>query len=231
MSVSLPQRKRLPHDRPVWVDAGAIYFITVACLARGRNQLCEAEVAARLFETVSFRQNRGQWYVHLLVLMPDHIHALISFPVNMSMREIVAEWKESAARRAGIKWQRDFFDHRLRGNESLIEKANYVRQNPVRKGLVECSEDWPYVWVPGERNPCEDGGTRLSRPTGTSSEDARRDVLAVGPDCQSGRENGRAHRGRTDGCGETGCVALPPKVGPDCQSGRETAEALEEINP
>jgi len=36
----------------------------------------------------------------------------------------------------GIKWQRDFFEHRLRSDESWREKADYILANPVRKGLV-----------------------------------------------------------------------------------------------
>jgi hypothetical protein len=41
-------------------------------------------------------------------------------------------------------WQRDFFDHRLRDDESFEEKAAYILNNPVRAGLVNRFEDWPY---------------------------------------------------------------------------------------
>jgi hypothetical protein len=41
-------------------------------------------------------------------------------------------------------WQPGFFDHLLRGSESYHEKWRYVRENPVRAGLVSCAEDWPY---------------------------------------------------------------------------------------
>ena len=148
MDNALPQRKHLPHDRPAWVRDDVIYFITVCCEPRGQNHLCHAVVAERLLETVAFRQERGQWYVHLLLLMPDHVHGLVSFPETVAMRAVVAEWKESVARRAGVQWQRDFFDHRLRSDEHLTEKAHYIRMNPVRKGLVTTPEDWPYIWTP-----------------------------------------------------------------------------------
>jgi putative transposase len=42
-------------------------------------------------------------------------------------------------------WQREFFDHILRSNESYAEKWNYVRENPVRAGLVQSADDWPYA--------------------------------------------------------------------------------------
>jgi hypothetical protein len=41
-------------------------------------------------------------------------------------------------------WQREFFDHLLRNNESYEEKWQYVRQNPIRHGLVTRVEDWPF---------------------------------------------------------------------------------------
>ena len=45
----------------------------------------------------------------------------------------------------GRAWQNGFFDHLLRGGESYAEKWNYVRMNPVRAGLVEQPEDWPFA--------------------------------------------------------------------------------------
>lgn len=44
----------------------------------------------------------------------------------------------------GPHWQKDFFDHVLRNQESLAEKWLYARQNPVRAGFVSDPDDWPY---------------------------------------------------------------------------------------
>jgi hypothetical protein len=60
------------------------------------------------------------------------------------MRQALSSLKEWVAKQTGVRWQRDFFDHRLRGWESGAEKAKYIRQNPVRGRLVERSEDWPF---------------------------------------------------------------------------------------
>ena len=57
-------------------------------------------------------------------------------------------WRHYLAKEQGIRWQRDFFDHRIRRDESHEEKAAYIRNNPVRGGLVKAPEDWPYVWEP-----------------------------------------------------------------------------------
>jgi hypothetical protein len=42
-------------------------------------------------------------------------------------------------------WQREFFDHVLRSTESYSEKWNYVKDNPVRAGLVSASDEWKYA--------------------------------------------------------------------------------------
>ena len=145
---SPPRRKILPHGTPPWVGNEAIFFVTICCSGRGTNQLCQAEIADALFESIEFRLVRGDWFVHLLVLMPDHLHGLISFPRDRDMRKVVANWKEIVAKKTGICWQRDFFDHRLRNDENHLAKANYIRLNPVRAGLVAEPVNWPYIWEP-----------------------------------------------------------------------------------
>ena len=95
----------------------------------------------------------------LVCLMPDHLHALISFPYERPMKQIMSDWKRFLATKLKIEWQRDFFDHRLRKEESYREKADYIRANPVRADLVTASEDWPYFWQadPQEQNAIREG--------------------------------------------------------------------------
>jgi putative transposase len=142
----LPQRRQLPHSVPSWVSDDAVFFITVCCEPRGLNQLCATDKAGALFDTVEFRQRRGDWFVHLLLLMPDHVHALMSFPKGGDMKATLTTWKEFTAKSIPVVWQRGFFDHRLRGSESHREKASYIRMNPVRRGLADSPDAWPYVW-------------------------------------------------------------------------------------
>jgi putative transposase len=143
------QRRKLQHRAPDWVADGSIYFITVNTSPPGLNQLAVPGVARQLLDTVQFRAARGEWYVHLMLFMPDHLHALMSFPRQTHMSKSIAQWKRYAATMLGIRWQRDFFDHRLRQDESYLEKAHYIRMNPVRKGLCREPADWPYVWEGG----------------------------------------------------------------------------------
>ena len=143
-----PQRQFLPHGVPPWVRDDATFFVTVCCANRNLNQLCIDPIAQVIWESIEFRQMRGDWFVHLWLLMPDHLHALISFPRDKIPTKVIANWKEIIAKKTQVTWQRDFFDHRLRSDESHEEKAHYIRQNPARKGLVTKPEDWKFVWEP-----------------------------------------------------------------------------------
>jgi len=124
--LKVPNRKRLPHYVPLWVDPGkTCYFITICCTPRGINHLAHEQIAGDLFETVKHRNTTGIWYVRLALAMPDHLHLLIWFPeIEKRVQIIVSKWKQWTAKTLKIDWQRDFFEHRLRKEESLREKAD-----------------------------------------------------------------------------------------------------------
>jgi REP element-mobilizing transposase RayT len=145
----IPTRRQLPHEVPLWLDPNKEdYFITICCRERGRNQLANPKIGAGLIETVKHRNDRQVWYAHVAVIMPDHVHLLVSFgTIEARIQIVMSKWKEWTAKSLGIHWQRDFFEHRLRREESFREKADYVLNNPVRAGLVERAEDWPYRFI------------------------------------------------------------------------------------
>jgi REP element-mobilizing transposase RayT len=149
VAVAIPPRKRLPHDIPLWIDPSKEnYFITVCCAPRGRNQLALRAVGRLLFDTVTYRNETGIWFAHLVLLMPDHAHLILSSPESgKRMQTIVSKWKEWTSKAIGIKWHRDFFEHRLRNEQSFREKADYILANPVRAHLVSVADDWPYVFI------------------------------------------------------------------------------------
>jgi REP element-mobilizing transposase RayT/mono/diheme cytochrome c family protein len=156
-----PQRKKLPHEPPRWLHPeDEIFFITICCMPRGKNALCHPDIARRIFNSVEFRNQNNNWYAHLVCLMPDHLHALISFPFEPPMKQIIADWKRFLATKVKTEWQRDFFDHRLRKDESYREKADYIRANPVRAGFVRAPEDWPYFWQADTQQQNTIGGGR-----------------------------------------------------------------------
>ena len=153
--MALPPRKHLPHEIPLWLNPHReTYFITINCQERFRNQLTLPDTAEKLFETVRHRQTKFIWWPYVFLLMPDHLHALLSFPPSdKPIRLIVTKWKEWTAKEIGIGWQRDFFEHRLRHDESRRQKANYIFENPVRKKLVARPEDWPFIYFADGQRP------------------------------------------------------------------------------
>jgi REP element-mobilizing transposase RayT len=96
--------------------------------------------------------------LYIAVVMPDHVH-MIFMPLEdkmnevFSFEEIVGAIKGASVHsvnkllgRSGQIWQDESFDHVLRHGESLESKIKYVRENPVRKGLVSRPEDYPWLW-------------------------------------------------------------------------------------
>ena len=151
--MDLPVRKMLPHTVPQWVDDGSWFFITIKCLPQEENQLCRVGTGDGVLAAMAHNHNKFLWHCRLCLLMPDHLHAVISFPRQPGMKIVVSNWKKFVAREFGVKWQRDFFDHRLREQHELQEKMSYILMNPVRKGLCERAEDWVWVYRPQDRPP------------------------------------------------------------------------------
>ena len=107
-------RKRLDHATHFGGRFGAIYFVTICCQQRGRNQLCDEGTAKILFDTARIYHERARWNMDLLLLMPDHLHALIAIDGRDSLSQMIRDYKRITAKLGRIEWQRKFFDHRLR---------------------------------------------------------------------------------------------------------------------
>ncbi len=140
-------RRSLPHDVPPNIrpdPEGEVFFITICTEPRGENQLAIPGIWDALRETIEIRESRSDIHCRLLLAMPDHLHGLFAFPGDVPMKRAITSLKGWMAKQHGIRWQRDFFDHRLRSWESAQEKATYIRQNPVRASLCAKPEDWPY---------------------------------------------------------------------------------------
>ena len=128
-----------------------VYFITSTTLKRQRI-LANDSIAAILVREFEDARARHRWAIGSYVVMPDHVHFFcMPGPQAVPLSRFMGSWKEWTAKAikrelqlAGNVWQREFFDHVLRSDESYSEKWNYVRENPVRAGLVPRPEDWKY---------------------------------------------------------------------------------------
>ncbi|HEV2805523.1 MAG TPA: transposase [Chthoniobacterales bacterium] len=146
---------------PPWVDAGAIFHIRIAldrCV--DQRSLTTPLLAKSLIESADFYDRRQRWSITVFLLMPDHIHTLLSFQRDASMSRVIGDWKHFNSHKYGILWQEGYFDHRLRDDErgdQLSTKINYIRNNPVAAALCPRPEDWPW-WI--ERSALDEARAR-----------------------------------------------------------------------
>jgi REP-associated tyrosine transposase len=143
-------RRTLPHllkdNRPIFVT-----FTT--------NRRCHLPPEARrIILECCLQEHQHSIDLHAAVIMPDHAH-LIFAPLRDSegwlfcLPEIMRLIKGRSAHRVnqllgrtGPLWQDEFFDHVLRGNESLAQKVEYVCENPVRARLARTADAYPWLW-------------------------------------------------------------------------------------
>ena len=141
-------KPRLQRLKSLFTDC-PIYYLTI-CTRDRRLILANPQIHAS-FRT--FAENATGWHVLVgrYVLMPDHAHFFAAFtPLSPSLDRWIKSWKNTLSktfRAMNIPpwhFEKDFFDHVMRSAESYEQKWLYVRENPVRAGLVKHLEDWPY---------------------------------------------------------------------------------------
>ena len=139
---------RPPRLTPIFQTYDAPLFFVTACTLY-RRPFPSLPTAFDAFNAYAIRAQSFDIAVGRYVIMPDHLHVFVCGPHNF----LLAEWMKGLKRAvsnafrlasASLRWQPGFFDHLIRNDESYGEKWNYVRENPVRAGLVATSEDWTY---------------------------------------------------------------------------------------
>jgi putative transposase len=126
-------------------DRTGTFFVTSATFDRRR--LFQVVANAELFlETLQQYRREGNYKLHAFVVMPDHIHLLLT-PQGITIERAVGLIKGGFSHRMGSKfpvWQRGFTDHRIRDRDDFETRRNYIHQNPVRAGIVELCDSYPY---------------------------------------------------------------------------------------
>lgn len=140
----------MPHERPLWLADHAAYFVTICAQPRGGNLLAKIEIAKPLIDSFIWRHEQGRWHGLLFLVMPDHGHFLIQETNDRLISKEIRDWRKYVSRVHEIPWQRDFFEHRLRSDESRSEKYDYILNNPIRAGLAEAVGERPFCWPTGE---------------------------------------------------------------------------------
>ena len=124
---------------------GGCYFLTLVLRDRSSDILVRKIVALK--SALRFTQARHEFYLNALVVLPDHLHVLITLHKDSDdFSSVVRDWKKRFGFLIGEKriWQARFWEHLIRDEEDYANHFHYIHGNPVKHGHVTKAADWPY---------------------------------------------------------------------------------------
>ena len=144
---------------------GATYFMTFCVV--DRKPVLIPDVAHGLVAEAQQMVREGIWTLRCITVMPDHVHLLIILGAYLTLAQSVTRLKVKAKPAINVKagrWQSNFYDHRLRANDSLEATMRYIWMNPYRKNLIPVTEEWPWSYCRPEDWECFKGSTDSGYP-------------------------------------------------------------------
>lgn len=137
----------MPWGLKRFQQSGQIHFITFCCYRR--RQSLASPVSKRTFETALERVRRSfRLYVYGYVVMPEHVHVLLSEPKQQMLAVAIKSLKQGVSRRLIGEddhfWQKRYYDLNVRDYDQFLEKLRYIHRNPVKAGLCARAEDWEW---------------------------------------------------------------------------------------
>ena len=126
-------------------NTGNTHFITFSC--QGRNPYLQSVESKLVFQRIAeSARKRYQFHVFAYVIMPEHVHLLVSEPHLKPLSIALAVLKREVASLLLPKpfWLPRYYDFNVFTNEKRIEKLRYIHRNPVHRGLAERPEDYPW---------------------------------------------------------------------------------------
>jgi len=123
------------------------HFVTFCCFHRRR--LLTTDASRRTFEAALERVRRSfNLRVYAYVIMPEHVHLLLSEPERGLLADALKSLKQGISRRligsAEHFWHKRYYDFNIRNYPQFVEKVKYIHRNPVKRGLCERPEDWEW---------------------------------------------------------------------------------------
>jgi putative transposase len=137
----------MPWGLKRFQQSGDLHFVTFTCYHR--EPLLATADAKRLVERAleQARRRYGFW-VSGYVLMPEHVHLLVSEPERATLATALQAMKQSVSRRliGGSEhfWQARYYDFNVYTRKKQLEKLSYMHWNPVARGLVSEPQDWAW---------------------------------------------------------------------------------------
>ena len=125
-----------------------IHFLTFSCYHRHPKftNATARDTFVSALERV--RENYGLC-IYGYVVMPEHVHLLVSEPERSTLAQAIKSLKQGVARRLALRaadsfWQARYYDFNVWSEKKFVEKLRYIHRNPVKRGLVARPEDWPW---------------------------------------------------------------------------------------
>ncbi|HEU5340306.1 REP-associated tyrosine transposase [Edaphobacter sp.] len=126
---------------------GHDHFITFSCYRR-LPYLNDNRARIVFEETLEKLRQRHQFFLFGYVLMPEHVHLLLTEPKVQSLATTLSVLKGETSKILKGKrpqfWQTRYYDFNVLTQKKHVEKLRYLHRNPVERGLVEKPEDWPW---------------------------------------------------------------------------------------
>lgn len=126
------------------------YFITASAYMH-QNLFQRTETADLLLATIVRNRDKGEFSLHEFVIMPNHIHLLLTVDHDHAISRAVQLIKggfSHALGQTGLKlkavWQPSYYEHRVRDEVEYERMRHYIHENPVRRHLVSAAEDYPF---------------------------------------------------------------------------------------
>lgn len=137
----------MPWGLKRFQQTGHSHFVTFSCYHR--RPLLTPDPAKRIFELALERVRRNLGLcVYAYVVMPEHVHLLVSEPERGVLADALKSLKQGVSRRligeAEHFWQKRYYDFNVRSYRQFVEKLGYIHHNPVKRGLCERPEDWEW---------------------------------------------------------------------------------------
>jgi putative transposase len=130
---------------PQRTAASGTFFITT--ITYKRRRLFQVPANAELFlETLQHYRKQGAYKLHAFVVMPDHVHLLLT-PNHKSISQVMNLIKGGFSHRFASSfpvWQRGFADHLVVDRAHSESRRDYIHQNPVRANLVTVAQVYPF---------------------------------------------------------------------------------------
>jgi putative transposase len=143
-------RPSRPSDPANATGESRTFFVTTGT-AGGRSLFQTTRMAELLIDVLRSCVRVKRFTIHAFVVMPDHVHVLMTIPGDLSIEKAMQFIKGGFSYRAkkelgfhGEVWQRGFSDVRILDDSSMEKHRAYIENNPVKAGLADVPEDYLY---------------------------------------------------------------------------------------